>query len=51
MTRTEYEEHLAEVLNAINKAIEKFGLSVLGYDNTDVFPEILIECKDEEEDE
>ena len=47
LTRTEYEEHRAEVLNAIKDAIEKFGLSVLGYDDTGEFPTVLIECEEE----
>lgn len=48
MTRKEFEENRAKVLNAINDAIFDMGLVVIGYDDTGEFPVILLDCESDE---
>ena len=48
MTRKEFEENGAKVLNAINDAIFDMGLVVIGYDDTGEFPMILLDCESDE---
>jgi len=48
MTRKEFEENRAKVLNAINDAIFDMGLVVIGYDDTGEFPMILLDCESDE---
>lgn len=48
MTRKEFEENRAKVLNAINDAIFDMGLVVVGYDDTGEFPMILLNCESDE---
>ena len=49
MTREEFSESIAKVLNTIQDAIEKFGLTVIGYDDTGEFPTVLLDCKEDDE--
>jgi len=48
MTRKEFEENRAKVLNAINDAIFDMGLVVIWYDDTGEFPMILLDCESDE---
>lgn len=47
MTRKEFGDNKAKVLNAIQEAIADMGLTVIGYDDTGVFPIVLLDCDDE----
>lgn len=49
MTRKEFEDNQAKVLNAIQDAISEMGLTVVGYDNTGTFPIVLLDCNDGDE--
>lgn len=48
MTRKEFGDSRAKVLNAIQEAIADMGLTVIGYDDTGVFPIVLLDCNDED---
>ena len=37
------QEDVAEIMNAINEALEKIGYVATGYDNTGVFLQVIID--------
>ena len=37
------QKDVAEIMNAINEALEKLGYVATGYDNTDVFLQVIID--------
>jgi len=49
MTRKEFEDNQAKVLNAIQDAISEMGLTVVGYDSTGTFPIVLLDCNDDDD--